>query len=235
MPFPSTNGRPGSGLRAAPALRSPWLAALPPLLALLFASALWLSLEPARVMALVAEGSFIERPTELLYFALAALMWFWRQPEDGVLEWAALSLLFVAFGAREMDLHRAWTHDSMLKVSFYLREAPLLHKLVSGAVLLAVVAAALFLMRRCARRIWQGLRRREVLASTVAIFLVTMVVSKVFDRAINILADDYAISTSLTIKALVSVVEELLELSLPLVAAVGLHQHRQARRRRPAA
>ncbi|MBA3591908.1 hypothetical protein [Methylibium sp.] len=207
--------------------RSRYLAIAPPVLALLFALGLWLALEPARLKELTAEGGLVERPTELLYFALAAVMWWWRRPGDDLLGWAALCIVFVAFGAREMDLHKAWTGGSMLKLSFYLREAPLVQKLVSGAVVLIVAAAGVFVIRRHARSVWQGLRRRETLATTVAIFLVTMIVSKVFDRSINILAEDFGIVAPVATGVLVGAVEEILELSLPLVAAIGFIQHRR--------
>lgn len=209
---------------------SRWLAVVPPVLTLMFAVALWLALEPATLKQLTTEGGFVERPTELLYFALAAMMWWWRRPDDDLLGWAALCVVFIAFGAREMDLHRAWTGGSMLKVSFYLREAPLLQKLISGAIVLVVAAAAMLLIRRHALGVWQALRRRETLATTVAVFFVTMVVSKVFDRSINILIEDFGVVTPVSIGVLVGAVEEILELSLPLVAAIGFVQHRQGHR-----
>ncbi|MBA3597521.1 MAG: hypothetical protein H0W40_09090 [Methylibium sp.] len=206
---------------------SRYLAITPPVLALMFALALWLALDPATLKEITTEGGLVERPTELLYFALAAAMWWWRRPGDDLLGWTALCIVFVAFGAREMDLHKAWTGGSMLKLSFYLREAPLVQKLVSGAVVLMVAAAGVFVIRCYAYSVWQGLRRRETVATTVAIFLGTMIVSKVFDRSINILAEDFDIVAPVATGVLVGAVEEILELSLPLVAAIGFVQHRR--------
>ncbi|MBA3591738.1 MAG: hypothetical protein H0W38_19670 [Methylibium sp.] len=91
-----------------------------------------------------------------------------------------------------------------------------------------MAAAGVFVIRRHARSVWQGLRRRETLATTVAIFLVTMIVSKVFDRSINILNEDFGIVTPVATGVLVGAVEEILELSLPLVAAIGFVQHRRS-------
>jgi hypothetical protein len=217
--------------RSASPLDSPYLALVAPAIALLCALGLWWTLDPEHVKALLKEGGRVERPTELLYFALAAAMWLWRRPDDDGLGWAALSVLFVAFGAREMDLHRAWTGGSMLKLSFYLRDgAPLLQKAVSAAVVLLVAGAALLLLRRHARRVVSGIARGEAVPITVAIFIATMVVSKVFDRSVNILAEDYGIATPLSINALVAAVEEISELSLPFVAAIGFFQHRRATR-----
>jgi hypothetical protein len=204
-----------------------YIAAVPPVLALALAVVLWLALDPASLKALVTEGGSVERLTELLYFALAAAMWWFRRPGDDVLGWVALCVVFVAFGAREMDLHRAWTGGSMLKVSFYLRDAPLLHKLVSAAVVLVVAAAMVTVVRRFARGVWQGLRRHETPAITVAIFLLTMVASKVIDRSINVLHEDFGVLTPAATGALVGAIEEIVELSLPLVAAIGFVQHGQ--------
>lgn len=232
-PPPDSHAPKASGRRpAAPAsfVHSRYFAITPPLVALVFALGLWLALEPATLKAFTTEGGLVERPTELLYFALAAAMWWWRRPEDELLGWAALCVVFVAFGAREMDLHKAWTGGSMLKLSFYLREAPLVQKLVSGAAVLTVAAAGALLARRYARKVWQDFRRGETVATTVAVFFVTMVVSKVFDRSINILIEDFGVITPAATGVLVGAVEEILELSLPLVAAIGFMQHRRGNR-----
>ncbi len=137
----------------------------------------------------------------------------------------ALVVLMAAFGAREMDLHKAWTEKSVLKVSFYLENHPLHQKLVALAVLAAVIIGLGLLVRRHARSVWRGFRAGDTVCTTMLIFIVTMVVSKILDRSVNVLLVDYGIVTPAVTNALVGAIEEIVELSLPLIAGVGLAQH----------
>lgn len=208
-----------------PRLDSPWLALPAPLLAIAFAVAIWLALTPAEVMVLMREGGPIEGMTEWLYLALAAALWLNPRRDGAWRDTLALSVMLAAAGAREMDLHKVFTGYSVLKVSFYLHDVPLWHKLIALFVLALIAAAALHLLRRHANALWRGLRRREPVACSVALFFAVMVISKVLDRAINVLAGDYGISTSTEIHALVSALEETVELSLPLIATLARWQY----------
>lgn len=213
------------------AWQSPCLALWVPLAAVVVALLVWAALPPQQALRLLHEGGPVERSTEILYFLLPLLLWSLRRPGDPVPAGLALSVLFLAFGAREMDLHKAWTGMSVLKVSFYLGDAPLRQKMVALAVVGLVALAAAFLFVRHARPLWRALLRREPVAVTIACFLVTMAVSKVFDRSISILAEDYGIFFAEPVHALVAALEEILELSLPLILALGLAQHRWLPRR----
>lgn len=209
-------------------LSSPHAAFWPPLAALVAALAVWGLLPHEQGLALLKEGAAVERLTELLFFALVPAVWWLRRPGDEGRVLLALSVMFLAFGAREMDLHKYWTGTSVLKVSFYLRDAPLHQKLVALPLVAAVLVAAGWLALRFVRPGWRALRRREPLAVTVACFFATMAVSKVFDRSLNILAEDFGVVFPVSVHALVAALEEILELSLPIIAAVGLLQPRWA-------
>lgn len=194
-------------------LRSIWPAMLPPLIAVIGSLALWLNLPPAEVMRVMVEGGPIERLTEWGYMAVAALIWLAPPPAGQRRGWLALSVLLLAAAAREMDWHKHWTGYSVLKVSFYFHPVPLWHKLLALSVLGLIAWAALHWLRR---------PRADWLRPVTIWFFFTMVVSKILDRAINLLAEDWGIHTSDSILALVSALEESIELSLPLIAAYGL-------------
>jgi len=207
------------------ALHTPYAAAALPLAAMAAAVALWLLLPPEQVMGWLKEGGPVEGPSEILYFVAAAVIGLMPgRPGDARVR-LALCVLFAAFGAREMDLHKAFTGTSVLKVSFYVNDAPM-HQHVVAALLVSCVALAVgYLCVQLWRPLWRAWRRHETVATTVVCFLVAMLVSKVLDRSINLLAEDYGVYASASVHALVSALEEILELSLPLIALLGALQY----------
>lgn len=192
------------------------------------AFALWALLPTEQVVALLEEGAPVERLTEILYFLLPVAVWALRRPDDDARVLWTLSLVFLAFGAREMDLHGAWTDMSVLKARFYTGDAPE-HQKLAGLLVVAVVLAAVgFLFARCGRAAWSALLHREPAAITLACFMATLVVSKLLDRSINVLAEDFGLRFSVSVFALALCLEEVLELSLPLIAGLALLQRRFA-------
>jgi hypothetical protein len=210
---------------------SPWSAAVIASLTALGALAVWLVLPPDAVMELMNETGPVEISTSALYFLVALLplaLFFVPPARTDRLSWLAIAVMSAAGGAREMDLHKAWTEKSVLKVSFYLGHAPLHQKLVSLLVLGAIGLALSYLLRRHVRRLWQELRQRQAVAISVATLFITTFITKVLDRAINLLAEDYGVHTSFSVKALVSALEETMELGLPIMVALCLWQFLRA-------
>ena len=222
-----SRGAAATRLPAPELLRSPHAVWLLPLATGVLGVVLWLAWPPVRLMESFKEEGFVETSTAVLFFVLALAVWLTASHESLGVRWA-LSVMFAAGGARELDLHRAFTDgSSVLKVSFYLRDAPLNQKLTAFIVLFVIAVAAGLLIARYARPFLHGVRRRDALAITVLCFFVTMIVSKVFDRSINVLAEDFDLHVTLSAKALVSVLEESLELCLTLLAVIGMAQHRR--------
>jgi hypothetical protein len=207
-------------------LASPFLGPCVTLLFLMASVAVWWLCTPQEVFRITHESGPVERPTEMLYIVVAMGMWALRRPSDALRLWLALSATLLAFGMREMDLHKAWTGTSVLKVSYYLGPAPMHQKLMALAVLSLVALAVGHLLLRYTGTAWRALRQGHPVAITLACFLATLVVSKVFDRSIAILAEDYHVIVTPSIDSIVTALEELLELGLPVIAATGLLQHR---------
>ncbi|MES2959677.1 MAG: hypothetical protein V4792_15915 [Pseudomonadota bacterium] len=197
----------------------------------LFALAVWSAMPTEALMRVMAEDGPVETTTAALFFVLALGMYWLRPQGDDRCTWLAMAILCAACGAREMDWHKAWTGKSVLKLSFYLESAPMGQKLLALAVLALVALCVVYLALRHGRRLWRNLLLREPVAVTVATLLVATAITKILDRSINLLANDYGVVTAPPIWALVSALEESIELSLPLMVVLGLWQSLQARSR----
>ncbi|MEF7612829.1 hypothetical protein V4F39_02830 [Aquincola sp. MAHUQ-54] len=199
----------------------------PALFAVVLSLLLWLALPRDTVIDLIHEGGPIENLTVLLYVLAVAALWWVGGPADERLGRIGVGVMLLAFAARELDLHKALTGTSVLKVSFYLRDAPLHQKLIALPIVLAIAAAGLWLLVRFAKPVWQQLRLRRPLAVTVAAFIVTLVATKIIDRSFAILAEDFGIVMSASVDTVLSALEEIGECALPVIAAVGVWQYRR--------
>jgi hypothetical protein len=178
------------------------------------------------IFALAAEHGPLETLQALLLFALAAACFPFRRAE-GVLTTSALTFLLLAVGARELEWHKAWIGGSVLKPRFYLGPAAPGTKLLAGVLVLLMAASAIYLVQRHLRETWNRLRRREPLAITAATFFVVLVVSRIADKS-------HLGHPLSRIVAGTLIVEEMLELALPLLVLLGAVQYNVARAALPA-
>ena len=198
------------------------------LVALLAAAGLaaFLVLPEARVRSVFWEGGPVERLTEWLYVAGAVLVWF---VPGGARGDRALRLAFavtmLAAAAREADWHKRWTGTSVLRVSYYYGDAPATQRAVAAVVVVVALVAIGHLLRRAWRGWWPALRRGEHHAATVAVLFVTLLAGKLLDRSRAVLAESFGIVMAPGTASLVRVLEETLELSLPLLALLAVVQY----------
>ncbi|AEG92030.1 hypothetical protein [Ramlibacter tataouinensis] len=196
-----------------------------PALGMLAAIAAWLALPAPRLALLLEEGQLLENLTVwawgaavLVLLALAVLR------PGGRATALALALVSLLFAARELDLHKDLTGTSVLRVSWYLKGPFTAAHALSLAVLAAFAAALLYLVWRHGRTLWRRWRQGEPAAAATVAFLATLVLSKLLDRTASVLAEDFGLPLSLSAAVLVQGWEEVLELVLPLVAAVAAAQ-----------
>jgi hypothetical protein len=213
-----------------PRWRSPWTAWWIVAATALAALATWLLLPARLVLDLMGETGPVESLTAAAYVLCAVAIAWAHQPGDDRRDVLALCVVMLAFGARELDWHKAFTGASVLKLSWYAGNAPLAVKASAAAIVLVVAAAVVWLAMRHTRPLWAGLRRRAPLAVTVLAFMVTLGVAKTLDRSVAILAEDFGVPVSLPWRALRSALEEWLELALSMLTLLGLAQRRWARR-----
>jgi hypothetical protein len=125
-------------------------------------------------------------------------------------------------GARELEWHKAAAGGSVLKARFYLGPAAPGAKLLAVVVLLAAAAAVIYLLRRHLREMWVGLRKRRPVAITTATFFVVLLFSRIVDKSFRGSLDPSIIASR-------QIVEEMLELLLPLLVVLGVFQRSHAR------
>jgi hypothetical protein len=170
-----------------------------------------------------AEGGPIETITTLLWLVTAAGVVVVRR---GSVISLAIAYLCLAAAARELDWHTAFTGYSVLKIGFYHRaEHALHHQLIAGLVMLGLIGSVTVLVVALVRRIRSTPRVMVPAWGWVLIVTaVTLVGSKVVDRAPAVLIEDADIRFSARTYGAMLAVEEGLEMLLPLgiLAATGL-------------
>lgn len=178
--------------------------------------ALWLALSPAAVRHAFSEDGIFER-ISVVGWIIAAIVVATRTAMP-CRRGAAFVLLYLVFAAREADLHKAFTADSIFKSAYYRRgTAPFEEKLMAAIIALALLALLAYVMYASVRFLVleSGWRTRSGvwLASGLGLLCFT----KVIDRAPAVLHDEFGLMLPASIGLLVSVVEEGLESFLPVI------------------
>lgn len=212
--------------RAAVFLRSNAASVCQPAVAIVVATLAWLVL-PANLLAeFVAESGPVESATAILYgIAMVAIVLAtrsgsgWKTP-------TALLIGVTGLVARELDLHRTATNDSVLRVSYYFGAAPLQTKLFALAAVGLFLAAVGYLVTRHAITLLRALKQAHPLATTVLNFFLTGIVAKAFDRGVGMLVEDFGVALPLTAAVWAQSIEETLEACLPLLIMIGSYQMR---------
>lgn len=177
----------------------------------------------ATVLGVMTEEGPIEWLTARLYFFAAGSVWLMRSESVPVRVRVMLTIVLLAFAGREMDLHKAFTGISVLRLSFYFGEVPIGQRIGSAAVL-APVAVSLLGIARWTGPLVARLRRQEAAAVTVATFVGALVLAKIADRTVNVLAEDFSIRIAPRLQGVFLAVEEVLELCLPCLACLACAQ-----------
>lgn len=118
-----------------------------------FLSFVFLQFDDKALEYLSFEGGFIEVATAVMFALTAffALLIYWQKRHR---LWLYFGLLMTLACMREMELHRAWTSDSILKSNFYLNADSIRLEVIAG---LAVIILLLFLTYQMIRRVPQWL------------------------------------------------------------------------------
>jgi hypothetical protein len=205
-------------------------------LASVWLSLAWLLVSVAVGMAIpevvsidvLEEAGPIEVSTIYLYLAVAVFVALAAGPSLTPLDRGALAIVLLGLAAREADLHLAMYGVSILKSAFYFRHATGPQILGALAVLLPIVVSAAWLAKRHAWRWRLPPSRWQAPAVTLATFMVVIVLTKVLDRLPDTLLALGTPSVPVRLRTIFFAIEEILEMSLPLLVALAVVQDRAA-------
>jgi len=168
-----------------------------------------------------SEEGMIEQLSTISWFAAAGLMavYVWQSAwRPGM--WAVL--LLVCCALREMDYHRIFTGQSLLSSRFYFKgQVPWEQRLLGLAIIALLTYAVWCFFRAALPRWWQGLKRKEGPALAVAAVFGLGLLSKGIDRLHGTLSD-FGLWHERSLPITFAIVEEVLELGMPLLTLVAI-------------
>ncbi len=170
---------------------------------------------------IVNEGGPVEQASALLWFIAAALIIFCRR--EGLLRRLTIAMLPLFCGMRELDLHKQWTTDSVLKSNYWLREElqiPGYEKFLAGVVLIAFLLAIFFSVRFFFRSFIKNLRLACPIAISIFTSIVLLFISKIFLDGLEHKLRDFDLI--ITIPFYTTIAEEIMELTASLLIFIAV-------------
>jgi hypothetical protein len=170
---------------------------------------------PEAVAPLVREHGWIEASTNAAYgLSIIVLLAVHRHDRRFFLHTAFVVALM---GARELDFHKAFTTDGVSKLTFFTGDhVGRTEKVVVGLVLSVLVVIALRYLKYW-RRLRDGIAHRSPAAYSVSLLIVVIPATKMLDSMLSGVQ-------------ILKLVEESLELTLPVITLVAVAQYLLSRR-----
>lgn len=170
------------------------------------------------------EGRLIEDVTVVLYLCVVLYLLFVASGRRRFRYHSAFVVLL--FTLRELDMHSRLTSIRINNFSYYIEPTtPLLERVAVGAVLLISLYALIRYMINYGRKLVSGVRNRYASALTVAAALLITLITKLLDSAPRILRESFATTLSREVKTPMRVIEEILELGIPLLMLLACLQY----------
>lgn len=189
----------------------------------------WIGLHapPAVTAWLYSEAGPFEILSAWLWLLLGAIVLLCSsmQRRTGMASCAVAMLM----AARELDMHKQLFGESFIKIHFYRStDTPLPDKLLGGSLLLALLALLIYLFIKLVRH----LRHHEVDTSSLLLLsgLALGVGSKILDRLNAQLHDLFLFDLSPPAQQMVMIMEESLEMTVPLLLITALLTYRRTLR-----
>jgi hypothetical protein len=171
------------------------------------------------------EDAFFEYGSIVGYWAAALLCLLQAYRGVSARFHASTALLLFLLGARELDWHKKFTTASILKLNYYFKmQVPAFERLIATAVVIFILIFTAYYIVRYVPPFLRNLRRREPSAITVCCALVALVFSKIMDRLVNILQDDYGLAVAEWLVKLQLSIEEPVEMLIPILIMVAMYQ-----------
>ena len=176
----------------------------------------------------VRENGPIENLTLVVYIVAIALILYSGRTVLKVKTRVAIVILLAYMFMREADLHKSLSGTSILKIKFWLgSQFSVTDKLMALAILVPVLWMLFYFIRGYIRRWWSDLCVKDGYAVGIFVFLAVLVISKIFDRSLNLMTEMWGWHFPMWVDALVTGQEEYLECILPLLITVSFYQYRE--------
>lgn len=176
----------------------------------------------------VRENGPVENLTLVFYIISIAFILYGGRSFLTVRTRAAVTILLAYMFMREASLHKSVSTISILKSKFWLgSQIPLSNKLLAVAILAPVLWALFYFAEKYIRQWWLDLRRKDGYAIGIFVFLAVLILSKIFDRSLNMMHEIWGWHFDSWVEAIVTGQEEYLECILPLLILVSFYQYRE--------
>lgn len=178
---------------------------------------------PEGTTHVMREDGPVENATAVLYLLGVAAAWRASHPAYGKASAAAVSVVLVAFVAREVSLRR----QLLAGAGFDPAGASLAAwpNVIAAALVIALVPAFAWLVWRYWRVALDGLLRKEAYALTLVLAFLCIVAAEGFDHVLKAGHEDAALPVSRP-RAVAFALEETLEMMFPILLFVSAHQTR---------
>ncbi|EBC3833828.1 hypothetical protein FPE07_002102 [Salmonella enterica subsp. enterica serovar Braenderup] len=190
----------------------------------IFAFFLWLWMPTRELLHISEEGQIIETLTLYAYVFAIVIFIIMRSPK-AVIRWSVVIVL-LAMLAREADLHKIIADMSIFKLRFWTGELPLRDKAIAIVILSPIALAVIYLLRYTSI-VLQEMHKNVAHAITIISFVVLTILTKIIDRSVGVAREIFDWHSPDWLVALQTSQEELLELSIPLLAGIAIVQYRQ--------
>ena len=171
---------------------------------------------------LFQESELVENTTVVCYGLAMIVMLAWARGGLPFRLHTAVALGVLA--ARELDLHKAFTAESTLRLSYYTSDLdPLDTRIVAGIVVgtahLLLIAMVLY-----GKRLWRALRAGRADAYSVLAAVMFLPLSKAIDKAPNVIRDLLGRELTEAEFRPFRMVEETVEMAIPLLVILAVAQ-----------
>jgi hypothetical protein len=165
---------------------------------------------------LIQEGGVIETLTAVGYFVcalLAMLAGKWSY----IKRHHCFFILIIFFGLRELDFHKRFTTMGMFKLQFYLSNSvPVIEKLAGLLVLAILLYIVISIVTHHSHSFFRNIKHKSPVHIGVLLTFLVLVFTKTIDGIGRKLGDLHVVIDPHT-SILLEVVEEVLELGIPLL------------------
>lgn len=215
-------------------IKSPFLGIWLICLCFLMSISLLLILSPEAVRLSTEENGIIETASALFYVLVALYILPLTLENKGLF---GLSIpIVLLFAARELDLHKAFTTGSFLKLAYFERHfayldgemirIPTSEKIISALVILSIIALVSSFIILNYKSYFKALKVFFAPAITATISIFWMAYTKLWDIGPRVLRKDFGITLTDAQINYVGGFEEMIELFIPVIMFFAVLQYK---------